>query len=83
MAVDVVEVECVHQHALVVAPEGLDQVPAMVGDEAGSVEILAGLGDLLQPRAIGADDRHDVGDRVALHGAPPRLGGVQFLVVRL
>src|SRR6202035_3502813 len=81
-----VEVETGHGEALVVGTEVGDQIAAMVADEARAVEALAAAGIVvpgLEPGAVGAGDRDDVGDRVTLHGAPPGQGGVEAGIVRL
>ena len=82
-----IQVEGRRQHALVLAVEAGDEVAAMVGDEAGAVEHLTAAGvalrSLLEADAVGADHGDDVRHRMALHGAPPRVAGVEAGVVRL
>uniref|UniRef100_A0A0N4ZLB6 PE-PGRS family protein n=1 Tax=Parastrongyloides trichosuri TaxID=131310 RepID=A0A0N4ZLB6_PARTI len=82
VAIQEVQVEGVHQHALLPI-QALDQIAAMIGDEGVAVVGLACIRHLLVADAVGADDRHDVGHGVTLHGAPPRGGGVQGGVMRL
>ncbi len=55
----------------------------MVGDEARSIEVLPPAGAWFEPRAIRRHHRDHVGDRVALHGPPPGISGVERGVVRL
>ncbi len=86
MAGQEIQVEGRRHDPLVVAAQLGDQVAAMVGDEGGAVEPLAAAGIVfpgLEASAIGAHHRDHVGDRVALHGAAPRQGGVQVGIVRL
>ena len=59
------------KHSLILFAEAFDKSTGVIGYEGMTVEELSRRAVLLQPDAVSGDDRHRVGDGVALHGALP------------
>src|SRR5690349_6909600 len=74
VAIEEVEIELVHKHALFGALELLHKIAAMIGDETRSIEFLT---TRFRAHAIARDDRDHVRHRMSLHRALPGIACVE------